>query len=124
MCGDASTTSAYRGAVPADLVLACGIFGNVSDEDIQRAARDACIHEEISQRDKGYESTVIEGGCNFSAGQRQRLELARALAQNPNLLILDEATSALDSETEAMVMDKLRKRGCACSVRPCHPGPR
>ncbi|MFJ8061550.1 NHLP family bacteriocin export ABC transporter peptidase/permease/ATPase subunit [Streptomyces sp. NPDC096142] len=89
---------------------------SIPDEAVEDALRDAALYDVVTRRPGGIHSRVEQDGRNFSGGQRQRLEIARALVRRPSILVLDEVTSALDAETELIVMDNLRRRGCACVV--------
>ena len=89
---------------------------SIEDFEVILAARDAQLHEDIMQREGGYQYKLIEGGKDFSGGQRQRLEIARVLAQDPTMIIMDEATSALDAQTEYDVVQSIRNRGISCVV--------
>lgn len=89
---------------------------SIENFEMIMAARDASLHEDIMQRDGGYGCRLIEGGRNFSGGQRQRMEIARVLAQDPTIIIMDEATSALDAKTEYEVVKSIKDRGITCIV--------
>jgi len=89
---------------------------SIEDFEVILACRDAGIHRDISARKDGYQSMVAPRGRNFSGGQLQRMEIARALAVDPSIIILDEATSALDAQTEAEVIQHIRERGITCIV--------
>jgi NHLM bacteriocin system ABC transporter peptidase/ATP-binding protein len=89
---------------------------SIPDEAVVTALQDAALYDVITRRPGGIHSRVEQDGRNFSGGQRQRLEIARALVRRPSILVLDEVTSALDAETEQIIIDNLRRRGCACVV--------
>lgn len=105
------------------VVFEDSIYNNISmwDSTIENyevvlAARDAQIHDRISRERKDYGTMMKENGRNFSGGELQRIELARALAHEPTLLLLDEFTSALDALTEDKAMQALREKGTTCII--------
>lgn len=118
------TLAGSVGTVDQDIVLLEGtVRENISlwdptlpDAEIVAALRDAAMLETVMLRPGGLGAAVLEGGRNFSGGQRQRLEIARALAGRPGILILDEATSALDTVSEATIMAAVRRRGASCVI--------
>ena len=105
--------SMFEGSIKENIIL---WDYSIADTSVFAATVDASIHEDIVRRPSAYEAKTEEGGKNFSGGQRQRLEIARALAINPAVMILDEATSALDPQTESVIDASVRRRGCSCII--------
>lgn len=103
----------FEGSIKENLAM---WDATVPEADLTAAIRDACVADLIGSRPQGINGRVAEGGANFSGGQRQRLEIARALVVRPTFLILDEATSALDPTTESQIDENLRRLGCSCLV--------
>ena len=89
---------------------------SIEDYEVKMACNDAQIHKAIMEREGGYNAPVLEGGKNFSGGEKQRLEIARSLAMDPSVIILDEATSALDAKTEFDVVKAIKNRGITTIV--------
>jgi len=86
----------------------------VTDDALVRACQDAVIYDVVAGLPGGLDGVLLENGANLSGGQRQCLEIARALVCNPSILILDEATNSLDTVKEAEVDYNIRQRGCTC----------
>ncbi len=89
---------------------------SIEDFEMILAARDAQIHDDIMKRLGGYKYRICEGGKDLSGGEKQRIEIARVLAQDPTIIIMDEATSALDAKTEKEVVKAIKNRGITCIV--------
>lgn len=92
-----------------DTIAANIALGNpmAPQEEIEAAAKIANAHNFITQKEQGYQTNIGDRGMKLSGGERQRLTIARALLQNPPILILDEATSSLDTESERLVQDAI-----------------
>ncbi len=98
----------YEGTVFDNIAM---LDKSVTYDDVVLACKKACIHNDIVMRKGAYYEKITEDGKNFSGGQRQRFEIARAIIRKPEILILDEATSALDAETEKNVMENIKSLG-------------
>ncbi|KAK1918660.1 ABC-type transporter tr06 [Pyrenophora teres f. teres] len=96
----------YQGTIRENIALSVDA---ASDENIEKACRDAQIHEFITSLPNGYNQRLGPKGMSLSGGQKQRLSLARALLRKPKLLLLDEATSSLDSESEKLVQEAIER---------------
>ncbi len=89
--------------------IAYGVGREVSDEEVEVAARAAAIHDVIESFPDGYNTLVGEKGVTLSGGQKQRVAIARTLLKDPRILILDDATSSVDTETEGLIREALQR---------------
>jgi len=86
-----------------------GVRRQVSDPEVEAAARAAAIHDEIVAFPKGYDTLLGEKGITLSGGQKQRVAIARTLLRDPRILILDDSTSSVDAETEGLIREALQR---------------
>jgi len=118
------------GYVPQDVFLFSDTIGNniafgnhtarSEDESVRQAARDACVHGDISEFEHGYDTMLGERGVNLSGGQKQRISIARALIKQPSILLLDDCLSAVDTETEDHILDAVRRQETVCTIVVSH----
>uniref|UniRef100_A0A672YU02 ATP-binding cassette, sub-family B (MDR/TAP), member 6b n=1 Tax=Sphaeramia orbicularis TaxID=375764 RepID=A0A672YU02_9TELE len=112
-----SSLRSYIGVVPQDTVLFNDTIGNnirysrvmATDEEVERAATAADIHDRILELPQGYETVVGERGLKLSGGEKQRVAIARTILKDPRIILLDEATSSLDTQTERNIQTSLAK---------------
>ncbi|KAF9933543.1 ATP-binding cassette sub- B member 6, mitochondrial [Linnemannia zychae] len=107
----------HIGIIPQDIVLFYDTIGyninygrtTATKDEIEAAAKIACIHDSIMSFEKGYETSIGNRGVKLSGGERQRISIARTVLKNPSIIVMDEATSALDSMTESNIQQALNK---------------
>lgn len=117
---EAGSVRGQLGIVPqSSYLFGTSIMANIAltlpeatPEEVERAARLACIHDDIAAMPLGYDTVVSDAGASVSGGQRQRIALARALIHNPPVLLLDEATSSLDAVVEGQIYENLEGLTC------------